>query len=199
MRACLAYTILLPLLVSLLTMALPPCCSAFERYNRVTKYDSYFKKYAKRYFGPGFNWHEFKAQAISESGLDPEAQSAVGAQGIMQIMPKTFAEIKYKNPSIRGSMRQPKWSIAAGISYDRSIWNIFKAKRPLQDRKDFMFGAYNAGKGNIIKAQKKAQSQGLDPNRWTSIEKSLPRVTGSHSRETINYVTKIKQIRKVLK
>ena len=39
---------------------------AFERYNHVVKYDQYFSKYSKRYFGPGFDWHLFKAQAIAE-------------------------------------------------------------------------------------------------------------------------------------
>jgi len=72
----------------------------------------------------------------------------------MQIMPKTFKEIKYKNPSIKGSAKQPKWNIAAGIYYDRSIWKLWKAKRPFIDRIAFMFGSYNAGKGNILKAQK---------------------------------------------
>ncbi|WDP91519.1 MAG: transglycosylase SLT domain-containing protein [Desulfobacter sp.] len=185
--------------MTLILLALPFHCAAWERYNRVTKYDSLFIKYTKRYFGPGFNWREFKSQAISESGLNEDARSAMGARGIMQIMPRTFEEIKYKTPAIRGTIQQPRWSIAAGIAYDRSIWNIFKEKRPLQDRKDFMFGAYNAGKGSIIKAQKKADSNGMNPNRWTSIEITLPEVTGARSKETINYVTKIKQIKKVLK
>ena len=49
-----------------------------------------------------------------------DAKSHVGAKGIMQIMPRTFEEIKYKNPSIKGSALQPKWNIAAGIYYDRA-------------------------------------------------------------------------------
>ena len=39
----------------------------------------------------------------------------VGAVGLMQIMPKTFEEIRHKNPSIKGTRDQPRWSIAAGI------------------------------------------------------------------------------------
>lgn len=186
------------LLIIVFMLSLSPAF-AYDRYNAVSKYDVLFKKYTKRYFGPGFDWRQFKSQAISESGLDPDARSRVGAKGLMQIMPKTFEEIRYKNPSIKGSLQQPKWSIAAGIFYDRNLWKLFKAKRPLQDRIDFMFGAYNAGKGNIIKAQKTARTKGLNPNLWESIEKSLPKVTGPHSKETIHYVTKIKHIKKVLK
>ncbi len=173
--------------------------NAFERYKNVVKYDAHFAKYAKRFFGPNFDWHHFKAQAVAESHLRPTARSHVGAVGIMQIMPRTFAEIKQKNPAIKGSARDARWNIAAGIYYDRLVWQTWKAKRPLQDRIDFMFGSYNAGKGHIIKAQKIAARNGMNPNLWQSIQKTLPQVTGRHSRETITYVKKIKQIKGVLR
>ena len=76
--------------------------AAFERYNQVKKFDSYFSKYSKRFFGPNFDWRFFKAQAVAESRLKPDAQSHVGAQGIMQIMPRTFDEIVRKYPQIKG-------------------------------------------------------------------------------------------------
>ena len=131
---------------------------------------------------------------MAESRLLPGAKSHVGAVGIMQIMPKTFKEIRRRNKSVRGSSMQPKWNISAGVYYDRQIWNLFKAKRPLQDRIDFMFASYNAGKGNIIKAQKIAQEKGLNENLWSSIEETLPKITHRHSQETIEYVKKIKTI-----
>ncbi|MCP4687346.1 MAG: transglycosylase SLT domain-containing protein [Desulfobacterales bacterium] len=172
---------------------------AFERYNRVKKYDHYFSKYAKRFFGPGFDWKYFKAQSVAESRLKAEAKSRVGAEGIMQIMPGTFDEIRTKNPKIKGALNQPRWNIAAGVWYDRSLWKIWKAKRPFMDRLAFMFGSYNAGKGNILRAQKIALSRGQDPNAWTSIEETLPNVTKRHSRETIEYVKKINRIKEALK
>ncbi len=172
---------------------------AYERYNRVRNFDHYFSKYSKRFFGPAFDWKLFKAQAVAESRLDSKAKSYVGAKGIMQIMPRTFQEIKRKNPSIKGSSLQPRWNIAAGINYNRSIWNLWKADRSFQDRLNFMFGSYNAGKGNILRAQKIAKNRLLDPNIWGSIEKTLPKITGKHSKETIDYVHKIKKIRKLLK
>lgn len=180
----------------LLCLAWP--AHAFDRYNRVKKFDPYFSKYTKRYFGPAFDWRHFKAQAVAESRLQADAQSRVGAVGVMQIMPRTFAEIRRKHPAIKGTRYQPRWNIAAGIYYDRQLWNTWKAERSFSDRLNFTYGAFNAGKGNIIKAQKAAARDGLNPNLWISIEKKLPAVTGKHSRETIGYVEKIESITEVL-
>ena len=185
------------LLIALLF--LPLKTSAFERYNKVTRFDRLFSKYTKRYFGPAFDWKHFKAQAIAESRLEAKAASRVGAKGVMQVMPKTFEEIKKKTPTIKGSPEDPRWNIAAGIYYDRDIWKRWSPKRTLQDRIDFMFASYNAGRGNIIKAQKIAKSRGLDQHRWLSIEKTLPSVTGKRSRETIEYIKKIAKIKEVLR
>src|SRR3954469_6866865 len=58
------------------------------------RYDDTFRKYSKRFFGPGFDWQYFKAQAMAESNLQPNAKSRVGARGLMQLMPSTYKEIK---------------------------------------------------------------------------------------------------------
>ncbi len=187
------------LLVICLPVFYPAAGLGFEQYNRVVKYDKYFKKYSKRFFGVGFRWQFFKAQAIAESNLKPHARSTVGAAGIMQIMPRTYKEIRRKNPYIKGNRTQPRWNIAAGIYYDRRLWNVWQAERPFLDRVRFMLGSYNAGKGNILKAQKIAANQGLDPNVWLSIQSSLPDVTGNRSNETIHYVDKIEKVKEVLR
>lgn len=185
------------LILTLLLIPLP--AQAFEQYNRVTNYDKYFSKYSKRYFGFGFDWHYFKAQAIAESNLKAEARSRVGAVGVMQIMPRTFEEILKKQPNIKGTRKQPRWNIAAGIYYDRMLWKAWKVERSLHDRINFMFGSYNAGKRNILRAQKVAEKQDLNPNLWTNIERTLSRVTGKRSKETIGYVSKINTIKEVLR
>lgn len=171
---------------------------AFERYNHVVKFDKYFSKYSKRYFGPGFDWRHFKAQAIAESRLKEKALSHAGAMGVMQIMPKTFDDILRKHPAIKGSRDQPRWNIAAGIYYDRKLWNLWKAKRPFRDRLSFMFGSYNAGGRNILKAQELAEKDGLNANLWRSIKPVLPKVTGRRSKETIDYIDRITLIKGVL-
>ena len=187
------------IIVIIILLLTPVQAQAFTRYNRVVKYDHYFSKYSKRFFGPNFDWTYFKAQAIAESRLKAKARSRVGASGVMQLMPKTFKEIQRKNPSIKGTRAQPRWNIAAGIYYDRMIWNMWEAKRSFQDRINFMFGSFNAGKGNILKAQRLATKRALNPNLWKSVEQVLPQVTGRHSKETIGYVKKINKIKRVLR
>jgi len=188
----------LPFLL-IIMMTVPCQADPYAKYNRIEKFDRYFSKYSKRFFGPGFDWQYFKAQAVAESGLVAAARSGVGAVGLMQIMPRTFDEIKAKNPAIKGHRLQPRWNIAAGIYYDRSLWKLWKSERPLQDRINFMFGSYNAGKGNILKAQKVAEKRDLNPNLWESIVPALPEVTGKRSHETILYVEKIEHVKGVLK
>ena len=47
------------------------------------RYDDTFRKYAQRFFGPGYDWRLFKAQAMAESNLDMKARSRVGARALM--------------------------------------------------------------------------------------------------------------------
>ena len=116
------------LLIFTFLLAFPTGSYGFEKYNRIKTYDGHFKKYSKRFFGPGFDWRFFKSQAIAESGLKPEARSQAGAVGLMQIMPATYKEILKKKPYIKGSRNHPRWNIAAGIYYDRRLWNMWTAK-----------------------------------------------------------------------
>jgi len=155
-----------------------------------SKYDQYFRKYTKRYFGAGFEWKWFKAQAIAESNLKANAKSWVNAKGIMQLMPKTFHEIKKRNPSFV-DINEPRWNIAAGIYYNRQLYKKWRAERPFKDKISFTFASYNAGFRNIVKAQKRAKKRGLNENLWHNIKSVAPNVSGWRHEETLGYVDKI--------
>ena len=71
--------------------------------NPADRYDSLFQIYAEwdRAIGPKgpwirrstiLDWKFLKAQAQTESGLDPDAISPVGAKGLSQFMSATFNE-----------------------------------------------------------------------------------------------------------
>ncbi len=154
------------------------------------RYDPTFRKYSKRFFGVGFDWRIFKAQGMTESRLDPDAKSQVGARGVMQLMPSTFREIQSKNPEW-ASVDDVEWNIAAGIFYDRQLWRLWRDDVDDADHHRFMFGSYNAGRVPILTAQRLARERQLDPRGWGAIERVAPEVPRWRHRETVDYVGRI--------
>ncbi len=154
------------------------------------RYDDVFRKYAKRYFGPAFDWRVFKAQSMTESNLNPNAVSWVGARGIMQLMPSTFESVQSRNPDFK-NIDDPEWNIAAGIYYNRQLWRQWGAGAATTDRPHFMFGSYNAGRSTILRAQKVALGKSLDEQLWLNIRNVAPDVPGWRHQETINYIQRI--------
>jgi membrane-bound lytic murein transglycosylase F len=158
-------------------------------------YDHYFQAAAAEFFYQILPWQWFKAQAIAESGLDPKAVSPCGAIGVMQLMPGTSADMA-KKLKIDNSPHVPQVGIRMGIAYARQCWDIWK-KEAVPERIRFMLASYNAGPGNIIKAQRLANRNHLYPDQWLSIVACLPEITGrldGDAAETINYVKKIETI-----
>ena len=160
-----------------------------EAARRQDEYDDAFRTYTKRFFGPTHDWRLFKAQGMAESDLVPTAKSRVGARGIMQLMPATFAQIRKARPEFR-SIEDPRWNIAAGIMHDRYLWTLYP-RLPDEERQRFMFAAYNAGEGTIRRAQGVAQARQLDAGRWEHIETIAPAVQRWRYRETLGYVRRI--------
>lgn len=156
-------------------------------------YDQYFRKYSKRFFGPVIDWRWFKAQGIAESGLRQNALSWVNAKGIMQIMPRTFADLKKKNPQLSDVM-EPRWNIAAGIYYDSTLFSKWKEDRKFLDRMRFMLGSYNAGFSTILRAQKLSRKNGFNGRDWHSIKSVAHKVSRWREKETLGYIGKIEKL-----
>lgn len=159
--------------------------------NNQDRYDDTFRKYSKRFFGVGFDWHYFKAQGLAESGLDPQARSPVGARGVMQLMPGTYAIIKKARSEQFGNIEDPEWNIAAGILYNRDLWHVWSDNPDDQERLRFMFGSYNAGPGTIRRATRVAKTRQLNDKTWRSVEEVAPAVQRWRYKETLPYVKKI--------
>jgi len=172
------------------TGALAKAAATRDAKRRAERFDPVFKKYGKRYFGVGFDWRQFKAQAMAESNLDSAAVSWVGARGLMQLMPSTFAAIQSARPEFT-NIDDPEWNIAAGIMHNRHLWKLWSPTVPDSERVNFMFGSYNAGEGNIARASAVARARQLEPARWSSIEEVAPTVPRWRYRETLGYVRKI--------
>lgn len=177
----------------------PGFCRDKRRLQMTTVYDELFRTFALIYFSDvpvddaqPFDWRLLKAQAIAESNLDPKAKSPAGAMGIMQLMPKTSAECS-RMLYLPNRPWDPQINIHFGAFYLKRMWSIFSAELGIE-RLRFAWGAYNAGAGNIIKAQRIASERGLRTDKWESIAACLGKVTGRHARETIGYVARIERI-----
>ena len=162
-----------------------------------TRYDVYFRKFTRTYFGR-VSWKWFKAQAIQESLLEPRARSRVGAMGLMQIMPATFQEIR-REIGLLDTPWDPRTNIKAGIYYNLKCYRAWNERRSETDKLLLMFASYNAGTGNIVRAQKVVRDRMVCSGRtWACVQKGLPAVTGRHSEETILYVDRIQRYHDLL-
>src|SRR5215831_19384586 len=84
-----------------------------------------------------------RAQGYQESELDQSKRSAVGAIGVMQVMPETGRDMRV------GDINQIEPNIHAGVKFLRSMMNEYYANEPM-DRLNkglFAFASYNAGPG----------------------------------------------------
>jgi membrane-bound lytic murein transglycosylase MltF len=125
------------------------------------------------------------AQAFQESGLNQEAKSAVGAVGMMQLMPATGAEQKV------GDIRQTEANIHAGVKYMRFMIDRYFKNEPMDELNKglFAFASYNAGPGRIRQLRKETEKRGLNPNVWFgNVEQVASERIG---RETVTYVSNI--------
>ena len=172
-------------------MACAFCGDARAQSAVTDRYDDTFRKYSKRFFGPGFDWRLFKAQGMAESNLDPQAKSGVGARGVMQLMSTTYKEVQSKNPEL-GEINDPEWNIAAGIFYNRQLWKQWRNDSDEAHLGDFMLGSYNAGRSVLLRAQRIARERALDQRFWPSIQAVAPTVPRWRYTETLTYVERIK-------
>ena len=102
------------------------------------------------------------AQGYQESRLDQKVRSRVGAIGVMQVMPKTGAELA------TGDINTLEPNIHAGVKYIRFMIDRYFADEPMTpvNKMLFAFAAYNAGPARVAKLRKEAAERGLDPNVW---------------------------------
>lgn len=154
-------------------------------------YDDIFRKYTKRFFGPGFDWQYFKAQAMAESNLKPSAKSRVGARGLMQLMPSTYKEIKSASSIKMKAIDDPDSNIAAGILFDRDLYRRWQDHKVEDERMRFTFAGYNAGPGTILRAKKTAREEKLDEYQWKSMVIAAPKVERWRYKETLGYISTI--------
>jgi len=135
----------------------------------------------------------WKAQLYQESRLEAGAVSPVGAAGLAQMMPATWAQITREMRLGRVSPHH-EVAIDAGAYYMRKLRGIWSAPRPADDRQRLAQASYNAGPGSILKAQAACDGAAT----WAAIAPCLPLVTGRHAVETTGYVASIARWRQMI-
>jgi membrane-bound lytic murein transglycosylase F len=147
------------------------------------RYDDAFER-AALHLPAGTDWRLLKAQCYQESRLRPRAVSPVGAVGLCQFMPGTWADMQRRYPDLTDPYL-PIQSIRAAAIYMRDLSDGWSSPRPQDDRYKLALASYNAGFGNILKAQKRCDMAVLYDR---IVPPCLPCVTGRHSKETTEYV-----------
>ncbi|HEY7237551.1 MAG TPA: lytic transglycosylase F [Burkholderiales bacterium] len=141
-----------------------------------------FRKYGERY---DLDYLLMMAQGYQESRLDQRARSAVGAIGVMQVMPATGRSMR------TGDIRQLEPNIHAGVKYIRFMQDQYFQGEPMDalNKTLFSFAAYNAGPGRIRELRAAAATRGLNPNVWmNNVELLAAQKIGA---ETVTYVSNI--------
>lgn len=153
---------------------------------RNTIYDVQIRKWNSVYT-PSLPWYWNKAQLVAESNLKPNAVSPVGAMGLGQFMPATWKEVSRELKFGEASAFAPALNIQAHAYYMAKLRSQFKRERPEWDRHSLALASYNAGLGNVLKAQKLGGNSLL----YKPMANALHKVTGHHSKETLTYVDRI--------
>lgn len=151
------------------------------------RYDAEIQKAAKLYL-PGWRWEWWKAQLYQESRLDPMAVSPVGARGLAQFMPGTWRDEAGRLGFGHLSPHAAEPSILAGAAYMARLRSQWRSERTEEDRRRLAQASYNAGLGNILRAQQRCNGA----REWAAIQPCLAQVTGAaNSHETTTYVERI--------
>jgi len=162
-------------------------CAPSWAYSSVDWYDDEFQDAAELWL-PGWDWVWLKAQCQQESLLKADAVSPAGAMGLCQFMPGTWREEMQRRGIGNASPFNPYLSIQAAGSYMARLCKSWKSERPENDRRRLAQASYNAGIGNILKAQKRCNNA----RHWPEISACLIQVTGPrNSHETLTYVKRI--------
>jgi membrane-bound lytic murein transglycosylase MltF len=143
-----------------------------------------FERYAAAY---RLDWLLLVAQGYQESGLNQQARSGAGAQGIMQVLPTTAAG----QPIFIKDISTVDNNVHAGVKYMRWLVDQYftDAEMDTLNQQLFALAAYNCGPGRTAQLRRMAKARGLNPNKWfDNVEIIAAQEIG---RETVQYVSNI--------
>ncbi|MGL5957891.1 MAG: transglycosylase SLT domain-containing protein [Phocaeicola sp.] len=126
---------------------------------KISHFDELFKKYAKEI---DWDWRLLAALAYTESNFDTTAVSWAGAQGLMQLMPRTARAMGVPP----GKEHNPEESIKAAVKYIGLTRRTFQKIPSQEEQVLFTLAAYNAGLGHVLDAMALAEKYGKNRYKW---------------------------------
>lgn len=146
---------------------------------RLPAYEKMIRDASKKH---RFDWRLVAALIYQESKFLPDAVNFSGVEGLLQMTEEAAGEVGIED------RLDPRQSIYGGTRYLRNIHDSFQDTQE-PDRTLMALAAYNVGIGHVLDAQQLAKTKGMDPSKWTSIEKTLPllRLTKYHKNSRHGY------------
>lgn len=132
---------------------------------RLPQYRALFEEASQQ---TGVDWRLLAAIGYQESKWDPEAQSPMGASGMMMLTSNTADSLGVED---RSDARE---SILAGARYFQTVREKVPAHIPEPDRTWLAIAAYNVGYGHVEDARRLAQMRGKNPDSWLDVREQLP-------------------------
>ena len=128
----------------------------------ISVYDHLFKAASATI---GWDWKLIAAQSFQESGFDPNARSWAGAQGLMQLMPKTAAGLGLTPEEVH----DPRRNVEGAAKLIRQLTSQLSDIRDGNERIKFVLASYNGGLGHVRDAMALARKYGKNPQQWDEV------------------------------
>jgi membrane-bound lytic murein transglycosylase F len=132
---------------------------------RLPQYRAWFEEASQE---TGIDWRLLAAIGYQESKWDPDAQSSMGASGMMMLTSDTADSLGVADRS------DARASILAGARYFQEVRDKVPARIPEPDRTWLAIAAYNVGYGHVEDARRLAQMRGKNPDSWQDVREQLP-------------------------
>ena len=139
---------------------------------KILKYKPLIQKYAVK---ENVDARLICALIIQESGFNESAESAVGAQGLTQLMPTTAKELGVEDPL------DAEQNIAGAARYLHTLYHAFSDSDD-DHRHRLVLASYNGGIGRVRDAQALVRyGKKADPLLWEPVRGALMQLTQQHA------------------
>jgi len=141
-------------------------------YVYISDYDSIFRNYADSVY----DWKLLAAIAYAESRFKDSLVSDMGAEGLMQIVPRTYERMLKRMELPDTLERTTELDVRVAVFFMHELEKRFPFVTDEKERLNFVLASYNSGTGHVLDAARYAASHGMDRSSWNDVCKVLRRL-----------------------